>query len=86
MGFVDIKFMECFGGVVLILVIGVVFFVVVEVVSDEIVSIVLESVGEDLQDVVGSVIVEQIVIVLMIYVDQGVNVIVFVDWDVVIFD
>lgn len=84
-GFVDIKFVECFGGVVLIFVIGVVFVVVVESVNNEIISIVLGDVGSDLQDVVGLVIVDQVLIVLMIYVDQGVLVIVFVDWDVVIY-
>lgn len=49
-------------------------------------SVVLESVGEDLQDAVGSVIAEQIAITPTIYVDQGANVTVLVDRDVVIFD
>lgn len=85
-GLVDTKFMERFGGAALISVIGAAPSVAAEAASDETASIVLESVGEDLQDAVGSVIAEQIAIAPTIYVDQGANVTVLVDRDVVIFD
>ncbi|OAN72691.1 type IV secretion system protein B10 [Sulfitobacter sp. EhC04] len=85
-GLVDTKFMERFGGAALISVIGAAPSVAAEAASDETTSIVLESVGEDLQDAVGSVIAEQIAITPTIYVDQGANVTVLVDRDVVIFD
>ncbi|ARU03189.1 TrbI/VirB10 family protein [Yoonia vestfoldensis] len=85
-GLVDTKFMERFGGAALISVIGAAPSVAAEAASDETASVVLESVGEDLQDAVGSVIAEQIAITPTIYVDQGANVTVLVDQDVVIFD
>ena len=85
-GLVDTKFMERFGGAALISVIGAAPSVAAEAASDETTSIVLESVGEDLQDAVGSVIAEQIAITPTIYVDQGANVTVLVDRDIVIFD
>ena len=85
-GLVDTKFMERFGGAALISVIGAAPSVAAEAANDETTSIVLESVGEDLQDAVGSVIAEQIAIAPTIYVDQGANVTVLVDRDVVIFD
>ena len=70
----------------MISVIGAAPSVAAEAASDETASVVLESVGEDLQDAVGSVIAEQIAITPTIYVDQGANVTVLVDRDVVIFD
>ena len=84
-GLVDTKFMERFGGAALISVIGAAPSVAAEAANDETTSIVLESVGEDLQDAVGSVIAEQIAIAPTIYVDQGANVTVLVDRDVVIY-
>mgnify|MGYP003145635999 CR=1 FL=1 len=75
-GLVDTKFMERFGGAALISVIGAAPSVAAEAANDETTSIVL----------VGSVIAEQIAIAPTIYVDQGANVTVLVDRDVVIFD
>lgn len=84
-GQVDTKFYERFGGAALISIIGAAPSIAAEAASSETTSIVLESVGEDLEDAVGRVIAEQIAITPTIYVDQGANVTVIVDRDIVIY-
>ena len=83
-GQVDTKFFQRFGGAALISIIGAAPSIAAESASSETTSIVLESVGEDLEDAVGSVIAEQIAITPTIYVDQGASVTVIVDRDIVI--
>lgn len=84
-GQVDTKFFERFSGAALISIIGAAPSIAAESARSETTSIVLESVGEDLEDAVGSVIADQIAIAPTIYVDQGANVTVIVDRDIVIY-
>lgn len=84
-GQVDTKFLERFGGAALISIIGAAPSVAAEAAGSGTTSIVLESIGEDLEDAVGSVIADQIAITPTIYVDQGASVTVIVDRDIVIY-
>ncbi len=84
-GFVDTKFAERFGGAALISMIGAAPSIAAEQVSDDIASDTFESIGEDLNDAVGTIIAEQIAISPTIYIDQGASVTVLVDRDVVIY-
>ncbi len=84
-GLVDTKFDERFGGAALISIIGAAPSVAAEQARDEITGEVLENIGEDLSDATSSVIADQVSIAPTIYVDQGANVTVLVDRDVVIY-
>jgi len=83
-GFVDTKFAQRFGGAALISIIGAAPAVAASSTDNEIASAVLESIGDDLEDAVGTVIAEQISISPTIYIDQGASVTVLVDRDIVI--
>lgn len=84
-GIVDTKFGARFGGAALISIIGAAPAVAASSTDNEVASTVLESVGDDLEDAVGTVIAEQISISPTIYIDQGASVTVLVDRDVVIY-
>lgn len=84
-GLVDTKFDERFGGAALISIIGAAPAVAASSTDSEVASTVLEGIGSDLEDAVGSVIAEQISISPTIYIDQGANVTVLVDRDVVVY-
>lgn len=84
-GLVDTKFGARFGGAALISIIGAAPAVAASSTDNEVASTVLESVGDDLEDVVGTVIAEQISISPTIYIDQGASVTVLVDRDIIIY-
>lgn len=84
-GFVDTKFGARFGGAALISIIGAAPAIAAGSTDNEVASTVLESIGDDLEDAVGTVIAEQISISPTIYIDQGASVTVLVDRDIVIY-
>lgn len=84
-GIVDTKFTERFGGAALISIIGAAPAIAASSTDNETTSIVLESIGDDLEDAVGTVIAEQISISPTIYIDQGASVTVLVDRDIIIY-
>jgi type IV secretion system protein VirB10 len=84
-GLVETKFMARFGGAALISIIGAAPAIAASRSDNETTSIVLENVGGNLEDAIGSVIADQISIAPTIYVDQGRNVTVIVDRDIVIY-
>lgn len=84
-GFVDTKFRARFGGAALISMIGAGPSIAASQVNDEITSDTLASVGGNLQDATSSVIAEQLALKPTIYIDQGANVTVLVDRDIVVY-
>lgn len=84
-GFVDSKFRARFGGAALISMIGAGPSLAAAQVADEITSDTLASVGANLQDATSSVIAEQLALKPTIYIDQGANVTVLVDRDIVVY-
>lgn len=84
-GFVDTKFGARFGGAALISMIGAAPSVASAQVNDEIASDTLANIGSNLQDATSTVIADQLALKPTIYVDQGANVTVLVDRDIVVY-
>ena len=84
-GFVDAKFRARFGGAALISMIGAAPSVASAQVNDEIASDTLANIGSNLQDTTSTVIADQLALKPTIYADQGANVTVLVDRDVVVY-